>query len=270
MGALRPLGTPAGTAAKLRLGVRRSIVGNRRGGIPSLSCADVRRTSAGCAPFDSRQRINSTANGRRWSSARSSARSPPRTGGVRRRGHRRDLHRERAGFLRSPTPISGGQARGVRRSIVGNRRGGIPSLSYADVRRTSAGCAPFDSRQRINSTANGRRWSSARSSARGIRRDLHLVAVACLLPGALPSASTRTRAGVSGPRCRDLHRFGFAHGHGRGLDSQGGHYNRKTGQYHFHRESSPPSEVVNRRTQGASPDDTSWWQMESPFNVPVP
>ena len=30
-----------------------------------------------------------------------------------------------------------------------------------------------------------------------------------------------------------------AHGHGGGLDSQGGHYNRKTGEYHYHRKTTP-------------------------------
>ena len=30
-----------------------------------------------------------------------------------------------------------------------------------------------------------------------------------------------------------------AHGHGGGLDSNGGHHNRKTGQYHYHRSPTP-------------------------------
>ena len=29
------------------------------------------------------------------------------------------------------------------------------------------------------------------------------------------------------------------HGHGGGLDSKGGHYNRKTGEYHYHRKAAP-------------------------------
>ena len=31
-----------------------------------------------------------------------------------------------------------------------------------------------------------------------------------------------------------------AHGHSGGLDSKGGHFNRKTGEYHYHRQPPPP------------------------------
>lgn len=42
-----------------------------------------------------------------------------------------------------------------------------------------------------------------------------------------------------------------AHGHPGGLDSKGGHFNRKTGEYHYHRQPTPPAAAPKTLTRPA-------------------
>lgn len=43
--------------------------------------------------------------------------------------------------------------------------------------------------------------------------------------------------------------YGIAFAHSGGLDSKGGHYNRKTGEYHYHRGVNAPDAKGEKRTK---------------------
>jgi hypothetical protein len=62
---------------------------------------------------------------------------------------------------------------------------------------------------------------------------------------------------------------GICFGHGGGLDSNGGHNNRKTGEYHYHRQTSTSSTPTSKPNRTVSPKKEIKSSTAVPFSPPA-